>query len=201
MTDIYRALKVLILAILLAAVSAACSAAPFQMLGGATRTPAPAPTLTDTPGPTVTPTVDLSRCAYVWSNRSQPELTQQLNQAFQDAGMREVEAQASAYGEDCLNPDTNTVVAFSALQTDFYINVRVASASDGQAMGEWTEKVTRVVDQLPQEGIPGPNKGQISLTFDDGAQKVTLWFPRARAKELIESGMRGSELFEALRAQ
>jgi hypothetical protein len=187
--------------VILTALLVACSALPVNLPGRPTNTPLVVPTVTDTPEPTPTPTVDPARCAYVWSNRSQPELSQAANQAFRDTGMKDVEAEASAYGEDCLDPETNTVVKFLPLQTDFYIGVKVTNISDGQVMGEWVEKIVRAIEQIPRETIPGPNIGYLSITFQAEAEKVTLWFPRSRAKELIESGTRGSELFEALRTQ
>jgi hypothetical protein len=201
MIRLYRSLLLLVVAALLAA----CSALPVNLPGRPTNTPPVIPTVTATPEPTSTPTVDPARCAYVWSNRSQPELSQAVNQAFRDAGMQDVEAVASAYGEDCLDPETNTVVKFLAMQTDFYIGVNVISISDGQLMGEWIEKIVRVIEQIPRDSIPGPNPGYLNITFQaegqNGLQKVTLWFPRAQAKELIENGTRGSDLYEALRTQ
>jgi hypothetical protein len=178
-----------------------CSTVSVNLPGQPTKTLPVVPTVTGTPEPTPTPTVDPAHCAYVWSTRSQPELSQVVNQAFRDAGMKEVEAEASSYGEDCLDPETNTVAKFLPMQTDFYIGVKVTSTSDGQAMGEWVEKIVRVIDQIPRETIPGQNPGYLSITFQDEAQKVNLWFPQSRAKELIEGGTRGSELYEALRTQ
>jgi hypothetical protein len=196
-----RRYQVIIAITLISLICVGCSPISVDLPGQPTKTAPVVPTVTGTPEPTPTPTVDPARCAYVWSNRSQPELSQVVNQAFRDAGMKEVEAEASAYGEDCLDPETNTVVKFLPVQTDFYIGVKVTSTSDGQVLGEWVEKIVRVIEQIPRETIPGLNPGYLSITFQDEAQKVNLWFPQSRAKDMIEGGMRGSELFEALRTQ
>ncbi len=162
-----------------------------------TETATALPSATETPGPTDTPAPP-ENCAYVWSNRSLPEVAILINQALLDAGIPEVDGQASAYGEDCLDPATNTVVAFRTMQTDFYFGVAVSDLADTQEMGEITEAVIRALDSLPADKVPGPNLGYVGITFNDGSQTSSLWFPRTRAKDLMKQNVSGSALFEAL---
>jgi hypothetical protein len=143
-----------------------------------------------------TPAID---CAFVWSNHSLPEVSSEINQAFRQEGFPEVEVEASAYGEDCLNPETNQIVRFVAMQTDFYINVSVEGINNSQVMGEWVERSVRILEAFPPGKVPGPNAGYIGISFTSGLENENLWFARSKAKNLIEEGLKGSELYEALR--
>lgn len=175
-----------------------CSMLPdLPIASRPTETATALPTVTETPGPTETPAPP-ENCAYVWSNRSLPEATLLINQALLDAGIPEVDGQASAYGEDCLDPETNTVVAFRTMQTDFYFSVAMPDLADTQEMGEITEAVLRALDSLPADRVPGPNPGYVGITFGDGSQTSSLWFPRSQGKELMKQNVSGSALFEAL---
>lgn len=189
---------VILWGLLIVLLLASCDGLPqLPIAAQPTVTATPLPTATETPGPTDTPAPP-ENCAYVWSNRSLPELALLVNQALRDAGVPEVDGQASAYGEDCLDPQTNTVVDFRTMQTDFYFSVVVEDINDTRAMGEIVEAVLRALESLPAGEIPGPNPGYVSITFGDGGQTANLWFPRSRGKELMQQRISGSALFEAL---
>jgi hypothetical protein len=171
----------------------------------AARTLIPVSTLT---APVVSPVpIDMEtapavevECAFVWSNRTLVEEAQQVDAAFMEAGMSPVEVQASAYGEDCLDSETNQVVRFTPMQTDFYLTIPVESTADVQQMGDWVERSMRVLESFPPGQVPGPNPGYVGITFGDGTETVNLWFLRSQAKSLMDEGLRGGELFEALRS-
>lgn len=138
-------------------------------------------------------------CAFVWSNHSLPEVSSEINRTFRQDGFPEVEVEASAYGEDCLNPETNQIVRFLARQTDFYIKVSVEGSNSPQVMGEWVERCVRIIEAFPPEKLPGTVAGYIGISFTSSLENENLWFPRSKAKNLIEEGLKGSELYEALR--
>ncbi|MBE0696293.1 MAG: hypothetical protein IH586_05160, partial [Anaerolineaceae bacterium] len=137
-------------------------------------------------------------CAFVWSSRSLPELSTEINQAFRKQGWAEVEVEASAYGEDCLDPETNKIVRFTALQTDFFLNVSINSISDHQILGEWIEKSMRVLNEFPPGIVPGSNLGMIGISFKSSSDSVSLSFPISSCRKLLNEGLRGGELFDAL---
>jgi hypothetical protein len=141
---------------------------------------------------------DPADCAFVWSNRTLPDLSTEVNKAFRDQGYAEVQVEASAYGEDCLNTQTNAVVRFSALQTDFFVTVALDAVNDPQEMGEWVETVMRVLEAFPPGKAPGPNPGYVGVAFTDGTESVDLWFTRTRAANLVKEGLSGGELYDAL---
>jgi hypothetical protein len=137
-------------------------------------------------------------CAFVWSSRSLPDVSTEINQAFRKEGLGEVEVEASAYGENCLDPNTNQVARFTALQTDFDLNVVLDSVEDHQVLGEWIERSMRVLNEYPPGVVPGPNYGMLGISFASSSTTVNLSFPISKCKNLIEEGLGGSELFDAL---
>ena len=160
----------------------------------------PIPVVTMTAVETETPAA-VTNCAFAWSERGLPEVTDKVNQAFLDAGFREVSAEARAYGEDCIDPQTNEVVQFSAMQTDFHISIAITDTSSKQVLGDWVERVMRVLEPYKPGKVAGPNPGYVGITFGTSSDTVNLWFPRTQAEELIKDGTRGSHLFEALQDQ
>ena len=168
-------------------------------------TATPVAMITETPSPavedilTVTPTGEFTgQCAYMWANQELPEVSLELHQAFENAGISGVEARASAYGENCMDPASNTVARFSAMQTDFYLTITVPDTADTQAMGDWVERVLPVIDQFPPGQVPGPNPGYIGMRFTSDSDEQNLWFTRQKAQELISAGTTGSALFDTL---
>jgi hypothetical protein len=168
----------------------------------------PSPTLepTHTPGgpPFVTtaetPTPELpATCAFVWSTRALPDVTTQINQVFQKMGLNEVEVNASAYGEDCLDTETNQVVRFSALQTNFDFFISLNSIADPEELGGWLERIMKVLESFAPGKVPGPVAGTVGVSFSNGTDRVDLFFSREKAVNLLKEGLRGQELFEALR--
>ncbi len=171
--------------------------APQWLFPGPTETPVAVAIPTPLPTGTDTPPAPGS-CAYVWSSRSLPDVTSQLNQAFRTSGLAEAEAEATAYGEDCFDSETNQVVQFLAMQTDFFVRVQVDRIDDPQALGEWVEKIMRVLKDFSPGQVPGPNPGYVGMTFTAGSETANLWFRRSDADQLLQQGLRGSSLYDAL---
>jgi len=150
-----------------------------------------------TPALTGTPTENID-CAFVWSSRTLTNVSVDVVQAFRSAGYDEVEVEASAYGRDCLDPRSNRVVHFTPLQTDFYINVATANIHDPQELGEWVEKILRVLKAFPPGTVPGPNPGNIGISFINSPDSTDLWFTRSRGESLVKEGLKGGDLYNAL---
>lgn len=193
-----------ILVFLLSILLAGCSSLYRSLIQRLTPSPSPFwPTETSTviAGPNSVPfetPAQVVDCAYVWSNRSLPGLSSEINQTFRSQGYPEVEIEATAYGEDCLDPNTNKVVQFSAMQTDFYLNVAIENTNNPSVLGEWVEKILHVLEAFPPGVIPGPNPGYIGINFISGQNTTNLWFPRSKGEGLLREGLRGGELYEAL---
>lgn len=156
--------------------------------------PTPFPS-TPTAASTSTP---VPQCAYVWLNKELPDVSRLVNQAMIAAGMPDTQVQAVAYGENCLDVDTNAVVSFSVMQTDFYLVAQVEGDLDAEGMGNSIEKIEKVFMGIPAGKIPGPNLGQITIQFSKGNKAQTVSFDRKKAEDLIRQGVHGSALYEAL---
>jgi hypothetical protein len=150
------------------------------------------PILTETPSSS-----EPQQCGYTWANEELPEVSEKLNQAFEDAGFGDLQARASAYGENCMGAN-GQVVRFMAMQTDFYLTIPVEDVEDAQEMGGWIAKVFPVIERFPPGEVPGPNLGYIGIRFTGSAGEKNLWFRQQTARDLLQQGLSQRELFEAL---
>lgn len=163
-----------------------------------------APALTVTP-PTTTPAGNATptellytQCGWVWATQNLPQLNALLKQSYQAAGMPQVEAAASAYGENCMDQAWQ-VNHFSAMETDFNLVVPVADLKDTKALGDWIVNIMTVIEKIPQDQLAGPNPGRISIQFKGSADMLNMAFPRTRVEQLVQQGISGSALYDALK--
>jgi hypothetical protein len=153
-----------------------------------------------TTAPSGTPAAPaIGACAWVWANQELIDLTGELARAFQDEGLSGLEIRASAYGENCLDPQTNQVVRFAAMQTDFYLVIAVEDTADHRTAGEWIARSLKVLEPFVPGKVPGPNPGYIGIRFVSATGEDNLWFQRAAAEDFLKSVKNGSELYDALR--
>jgi hypothetical protein len=137
-------------------------------------------------------------CAWAWATEPLLEETTALQEALRESGIIGVEGSAAAYGENCLDPVTNTIMRFAVMQTDFYFNVSMENPTDRQQMGEMAERLLMLVSQFPPGDVPGPNKGYIGIHYSNGIQDTHLWLRLEDAERALREGLRGEALFEAL---
>ena len=137
-------------------------------------------------------------CGWVWASRPLPELSTQVRAALDDAGIAADSARAVAFGEDCVDAQTNEVRRFAAMQTDFHVTLPVDDAEDLEALGASVAGVLAVLDGFPPNDTPGPRHGQVRITFVAGEEKVALSFTHLEAVKAREQGLGGAALLEAL---
>lgn len=100
-------------------------------------------------------------CVWVWHTEPLPDLSEQLQQALDDAGLETAAAEALAFGENCVGAD-GAVDRFAIMQTDFVIRLEV-EALDGPSAGPVIAAVLEVLMAWPREATPGPAEGYITL--------------------------------------
>jgi hypothetical protein len=83
-----------------------------------------------------------------------PELMAEVQAAMEDAGLENVTVSASAYGENCYANETNEVVYFAAMQTDFHVTAQVEDIEDGEALGDLTLAIITVLNEYPPGEAP-----------------------------------------------
>jgi hypothetical protein len=157
-----------------------------------TLTPPVAPS-TGTP----TATTDVTQCAYMWATQSLPDLSGQVQAAMQANVQPEAEARAEAYGEDCVAPD-GTRTGFGAMETDYRITLKVTDLNDTAALGSLAEAVLKTLAGFPVGSTPGPNPGYVGIRYVAGDHELNLWFLRQEGQALLEQGLKGATLFDAL---
>ncbi len=162
----------------------------------------PPPTVT--PGdPTVTAVTNTPTpisCAYVWAEQSLPDVSAMLQDDLNSAGLSGVEVVAVAYGENCVEAFTNQVFSFVAMETDFYFTAAVADAENHEALGNLALRLLTIIDEYPPGKVPGPNKGNLVLLFQDGSKNVQVRLRLDEAQRLRDAGLRGRAFFEGISA-
>jgi len=144
------------------------------------------------------PTARPEDCAWVWATRPLLLETGLFAEALGEAGFRQVEVQAHAYGEDCRDAATGDSRRFAVMQTDFYLTFTVPSLNDGPALGELLERLLGVLAKFPTGSTPGPQPGYVAVTFASGQEHIRLWFRTTLANEARAQGLRGTALFTFL---
>jgi hypothetical protein len=114
------------------------------------------------------------------------------------AGLRNVTVRAEAYGENCYDAQTDEVVSFGAMETDYYITVKVADLADRNSLGNMLEKILVVMDAFPVGTTPGPQPGYIGVSFQAGGDELNLQFTAAEGKSAREAGLTGAALLDEL---
>jgi hypothetical protein len=159
--------------------------------------PQPIPPSTTEP-PTAVSTTEVSTlppCGYQWAYQDLPELSNSFQASIQ-ALQPEAQANAYAFGENCVSSD-GTIVSFSAMETDFNVTLQVADVANENDLGEWIVKLMQVIESIPEEQIAGPQPGQVSITFQSAADQRVVNF-RIYQYQALPAGLSNSEIFQAL---
>lgn len=147
-----------------------------------------------------TPTPTPLPCAYAWTEQSLPDLTAEVQQALDAAGLNRVEALAVAYGENCVDTLNNQVVSFSVMETDFYFTAVVEDIGNREALGNLAYQLLSILEQFPPGKAPGPNPGLFTILFQDEKQNVQVRLKLVDAQAAKTRGLRGSALIDALQS-
>jgi hypothetical protein len=142
--------------------------------------------------PTVAP------CYFNWATQDLPELTAEVQAAMDAAGLENVSVSAYAYGENCYAYDTNEVVYFATMETDFDVTAQVDDLEDSEALGDQTADILAVLNEFPPGETPGPMPGQITITYVKDSEQVVLPVSAEVAAQVVEQGIRGGGLWVVL---
>ena len=148
----------------------------------------------------ITPTPTEAMCAFMEGRQNLKDISSQLLEKLKNASLPVKTARAEAYGENCVAAD-GSVVRFSARETDYYITLTVADLQDEAALGALLEQSLAIINQFPVDQTPGPNPGYVGIGFETTADVQNLWFTRQQASDLLAQGMKGAELYRALKGQ
>lgn len=126
-------------------------------------TSTPSITNTSTPFFTDTPTLAHANegCGYTWAYHDDPALTEKFDKAVRDINP-DASARAELFGEDCVYADGSSV--FSAMETDFYVQLPVDDLTNEEAFGNWIAQVMSFTTQIPEDEIQG-NDGFVEFSF------------------------------------
>ena len=123
-------------------------------------------------------------CFYTWATQPLPDLTAKVQSAIDAAGLKDIQANAQAYGENCIDPQTNQPVSFATMETDFHITAEVADLTNRDDLGNLLEKILVVLDTFPAGKVPGPQPGSITVSFQAGREELNLCIQRSCRENL-----------------
>lgn len=155
--------------------------------------------------PTQTPDAGMP-CAFNWASQALPELSERVQAAIQAAGLKGVNARMEAFGENCYDANTNKVVSFAVMETDFHVTATVRDLNNKDDLGNLLEKILVVLDDFPVGKIPGPQPGYINISFQSSSQptgqsaagELNIMFLVPAGKSARAQGFHGAALLEAL---
>lgn len=137
-------------------------------------------------------------CAYMWASQPLPQLSQEIENLLSQAGLKEIQVNAEAYGENCIT-ENGEIVRFIALQTDIRLIVPVQNLSDPMEMGNIARQLLGVILEIPLSDLPGMQPGYIGIQFYNNEEDVlNLWFKRELSEQLVKAGIKGEELLQEL---
>lgn len=183
--------------IVLAAAGASVFALSQGNPGPAEPPPTTAPEITVTASPS--PIAEYKPCYFVWATQDLPQVSEEFEAAVQDV-LPGAEARANAYGENCVAEDGS--FTFGAMETDFYVEVAVGSLTEEEVLGEMVGQVLAIViEEFPRPTVPGGQDGFVEFTFTAGGETRILRAFIRLAKDLLDQGLGGAELLQALERQ
>jgi hypothetical protein len=137
-------------------------------------------------------------CAFNWATQPLPELSKQVQEAMEAAGLTNITVRAEAYGETCTSGQPSQTPSFGALETDFHITVKVLDLTHKEDLGILLEKILVVLDAFPIGEIPGPQPGYVGISFQADGEELNLWFQSTDGKTARDQGLKGAALLDRL---
>ncbi|MEO8606967.1 MAG: hypothetical protein ABI690_03750 [Chloroflexota bacterium] len=138
-----------------------------------------------------------TQCAYSWAHRDLPNVTTLAQAALANAKIADTTIRADAYGEDCIDPNTNTVRGFGAMTTDFYLTVERPNLSDQTALADYVKVAYIALLTLPADSLPA-HPGYLDITFTSGADTKHFRAMFDTIKATLDKNLSGANLLDAL---
>ncbi len=171
------------------------SCTPTAPVGQSTPSALPSFTATATIFVATATASDSTACYFVWSTRDLPDLSEELSKELRSLDPA-ASASAYAYGEDCVYADGTRT--FTAMETDFQIQLPVADLTDKESLGNWIPKVMRIILELPAAEMQGPNHGMTEFEFRTSNSDIRRLNVSINQYKTQAQGLSGARLFDAL---
>ncbi|MBN8594044.1 MAG: hypothetical protein J0M33_19980 [Anaerolineae bacterium] len=159
------------------------------------------PTLTTTHSNTATSSPAYLQCAWQWASEPLPEMTQQVQDWLTEAEFR-AGVFAEAYGENCLDYRSGTpaVAYFAAMTTDFHLNIYSLTLTNAPALAESYMKAYELLVEFSAEADLPARLGYLTVTFNAPGYFTTVRAMFSEVEALLDNGLTGQSLLEALGA-
>ncbi len=147
------------------------------------------PTATYTPLP---PPQGDTPCYFNWARQEVPGLMDALQTMFGNTGLDHVRVtNAYEFGENCIDPATNAVRYFAAMDTTLDLAVTVENVGNAAAIQDTVERIVLTLREFPTAAPPHAAFGQMNLRFVDASASLNLTCDYQSALTRIEQGAGG----------
>jgi len=102
-----------------------------------------------------------------------------------------------AYGEECIDFNTNTVKGFGAMTTDFYLSAQVDRLTDQAGLADYVIAAYQALMTIAPDKLPA-RFGYLDMIFTSGSQASHLRTMFDDIESALDDGLSGDELLEAL---
>jgi hypothetical protein len=160
-------------------------------------TPTPSPTLTVTVSSTAG--IQNAGCSYAWAHRAFPDVAALAETAFIKAEITNTTIRVDAYGEDCFDNNTNQVVGFSAMTTDFYLTVQVDAdkLEDQTALYNDLMKAYAALNTIPLDKMPAL-PGYLDINWLSGGEYKRFHAMFGQIQAALDKGLSDEKFLEEL---
>jgi len=116
------------------------------------------------PSATPTSTKLSAPCFFNWATRPAKELTTELQSALAARGLDNVSISAVGFGEDCIDSQTQQVVYFAAMDTEFTVGLMIDDLGDLDRIGNTLATVFDLINSSARANWPSTKLGRIQIS-------------------------------------
>ena len=140
-------------------------------------------------------------CSTQTSQSSDTDLSNQIQQALNHAGVSGASVTVTVDGNQCVNSLDGTVESYSAQRTTFNFNLFVSNIGDQEAVGNAAAQALAALSGVSKGDIPGNQLAAVSFTITDGATSQSFSIGYTQAINAYQSKYNGTKLYNLLLSQ
>jgi hypothetical protein len=137
-------------------------------------------------------------CTMQTNQDSDTDLSSQIQDALNKAGVSGASVTVTVEGTQCVNPQDGSVESYSAQKTTFNFNLSVSNINDQEAIGNIAIQALAALSGITKADIPGNQPAAVLFTFDDGSQQQSFSIGYSQAMNAYQSGYNGTKLYNLL---
>ena len=154
--------------------------------------PTQTPSATFAPLTISPPTRTEEACGFVWAYKDLPDLSKLIQKKLREY-QTGANARAQAFGEDCVYSSGKS--EFHALETDFYVTLRVDDLKDEDELGDWISRIMPELVIIPRDKLMGPQEGFCEFKFTKNVNEFVIVRVPLEKFRTEANRLKGAELY------